>query len=352
MTRTVWMIWIVALALAVGCEEPKPGENGEATDLTSDSTALAAEGADTTKSAVIGVEEGVLLVGYDCLTYPGQSTPVVARLARGSDLKPIGGVTISFYQDDVNFIGTAVTDDRGIAQIEILPTRVGDYRFTAQITEMASFHPQGWLTVSPAPLLVAARDPETPLALVDLDRTIAQSDFIQAVDEEAKPILDSRAVLTRLGSRYSLVYLVDHPQAMSRQAKRWLSDRSFPPAPLLLVGHDEQADDAETDTQRQVREIQGTFQQSELLITGNLPDAADPADGSPLTTFWLVQIEQDSQALRALADQMSDPWTVGQAQVVDEWRQIEVSVFHGVRGSPTQLAERLRRLADELESRP
>ena len=352
MNRTGWMIWIVALALAAGCAEPEQGENDEANGLTSESADLASDTADTSESAVIGVEEGVLLTAYDSLTHPGQSTPLIARLARGSDLKPIGGVTISFYQDDVTFIGTAVTDSRGIAQIDILPTRVGDYRFTAQITEMASFLPQSWLTVSPAPLLVAARDPETPLALVDLDRTVARSDFIQAVHEQAKPILDSRSVLARLGHRYSLVYLVHHPQAMSRQAKLWLSDRSFPSAPLLLVWHDPQAGDAETDTQRRVQEVQETFPQSELLITGNLRDAAEPADGSALTTFWLVQVEQDPQALRSLADQMSDPWAVGQAQVVDDWRQIEVSVFHGVRGSPAQLAERLRRLADELERRP
>ena len=349
MTRTVWMMWIVTLALAIGCEEPKPEDGDGAADLTADTAAGTGDSGIAVESAVIGVEEGVLLTGYDSLTFPGRNTPLVARLARAADLKPIGGVTVSFYQDGANFIGAAVTDDRGYAHIEIMPTRVGDYRFTVQITEMPSFLPASWLTVSAAPLLVAARDSETPMAVVDLDRTVAESDFVQAVADQAKPTVDCRAVLARLAARYSLVYAVDHPQAMSGQAKRWLSERGFQSAPLLLASGDPQAGDSDADTLRHVRDLQATYPQVELLITGNLPDAAGE---SSLTTFWLVQVSQDPTALRALADQISDPWTLGQAQVVTDWLQIQVSVFHGVRHPPLELAERLRRLADEMENRP
>jgi hypothetical protein len=300
------------------------------------------------RDVVLGAESGVLLYGYDALTYPRVETQLAVRLLRAADLEPIADVTITFFQKDQK-VGMAYTDGDGLATIHVLPTDEGDYVFTARITNAPGHLSASLLDVSPASLLVAARGPETRCVVVDLDYTVAKSSLAEAIFRDTAPVTDAKAVLRRIAKHYDLIYLAHSSQEISSAGKGWLARHKLPEGPMLMADSREPADSRRRGSPK-LTDIRQAFPRTAFGISSDLADADSFVD-SGLKGFLLAPAARTPGAMREQADAVRHLPADKGLNVVRNWREIESGVLLGMTFPPEAFARRLDRLAGELDSR-
>ncbi len=181
---------------------------------------FAAEAAGT---VLLETEKGVLFYAFDTLAYPDSPVDLVASLQSARNIKGIKGVTVAFY-DRRELLDFAKTDSKGRATVQWTPAAVGNYRFTARIVRVPPGAPKAMLDVAPAPLLVAAREEDTDLVVIDLDHTVVDSSFWRVLTWGARPMAKSVEVTNRIAEVYSIVYLTHRPDLLTRKSKAWLSE--------------------------------------------------------------------------------------------------------------------------------
>jgi hypothetical protein len=306
--------------------------------------------AETAEQITIGAEKGILFYAYDVLTYPGEQTELVARVHNARNLADIPGVTVTFYHNDTP-IGTAVTDDEGMAKVEVLPDAVGDYYFTAKISNVTDEMPEGLLTVKPTLLVVSAREKETPFVVIDLDHTTVGSSFLAVLTGQAEPMADAQKVLRAISKQYSLIYLTHRPEEMGITTKQWLIDHSFPRAPLLMAELNQSIGSSGGFKTGRIAEIIEAFPNLTVGIGDKLSDAeAYLANG--MTAYLIPHFDDDdSDDMHEMADDIDAMTQSNRLNVVDTWAEIEVGLFHKIRYPAVKYTQRLRRRADEIRRR-
>jgi hypothetical protein len=302
--------------------------------------------ADIAGGYVIGVEHGVLFYAFDTLAYPGEPVELTARLQSGTDLGGLGGAAVGFFRDDEK-VGEATTDEAGYAGVSWTPPEAGDYEFTVRVLEPPDEEHEDAVEVTPAPLLVAARDKQAEFAVIDLDHTVVASSFWRVLLGGARPMADAAAVTGKLAGRYSVIYLTHRPDILTRKSKRWLVEHGFPRGPLLVSELAEVfAGSGEFKTAK-LAALKEKFPNVRLGIGDKLSDAQAYVDNG-LRAYLIPHykekpedMEEAARAIRALEGR-------GRLHVVSSWREIEQGVLEEASFPPGRFAERLLERAGRL----
>ncbi|MBI2933064.1 MAG: hypothetical protein HYY16_15580 [Planctomycetes bacterium] len=129
-------------------------------------------------------------------------------------------------------VGSARTNANGIAEIARPPAEShGRSRYVATL--------QDSLKADDAELIVDVLSPETPVLVIDIDRTIADASSIgQALRENRRirAVAGAPEALRTLASRFALVFLTARDHVFRAKTIEWLQSNGFPEAPVLLRG--------------------------------------------------------------------------------------------------------------------
>ena len=325
--------------------EADDGGSGIALPESTDWRDLLGTAAQAAEHVVLGAEKGILFYAYDVLTYPNEPTELIARVHNAHNLEDVPGVTVTFSHDDT-VVGSAVTDDLGMAKVTVLPDAVGDYYFTAKITEAGPDAPEDLLSVKPTLLVVSAREKETAFVIVDLDHTVVGSSFFHVLAGQAEPMPDSQDVLRKIGERYSLIYLTHRPEEMGITTKQWLIDQDFPRAPLLMAELSQSIGSSGEFKTGRLAEIKEAFPGLAIGIGDKLSDA-EAYLATDMTAYLIPHYDRESDDMRDMARKIERMTKTDRLNVVDTWTEIEVGIFHKITYPADKYTKRLRRRADE-----
>ena len=181
------------------------------------------------QTALLGTQSTYLFTVMDSVALPAEQVQLKTQLLAGDFLKPQAGYIVKFYRNGQLFKITQ-TDQRGLAQVNFQPTQPGNYHFTAKV------HPVGLSAEPPAPreLVVCCREPDTPIILVDMDKTIVATGFHTVLIGNPAPMPDSAAVLNDISTENTLIYLTHRPDYFGPKSKGWLIEHNYPKGPVLM----------------------------------------------------------------------------------------------------------------------
>jgi hypothetical protein len=291
---------------------------------------------------VLGEENGFLFTGYDALAVPGEETAVRVRLQRGSLLRDCPDMAVRFA-DGGRTLGHAVTDDEGCAAVRFRPPAPGDYTVTARVASGSPKHvPPG-----PVEVLVACREADAPLLVVDLDKTLVASGIKTVLVGDPAAMPQSVEVMNQLARRFTPVYLTHRLDYFGPKSKAWLREHGYPRGPVLLAEVREflkGSGEFKSDTLQHLRR---RFRGRLVGIGDKISDAkAYHANG--LEALLLVRTPENADAgdLRSLARSVrSLPEGV---QVVAAWDEIRQALLEGVEFPRLQFEGRLLARAEQL----
>lgn len=190
----------------------------------------------STDRAQAGQSQAVLFVP-DRTVAPGKETFVEAVLLRkgllGIFSAAIQGETLVFLDDSGAPLAQKLTDPSGMARAAIRGPSAGLARYRVELAENPRFRAEPetarvfvWNNARP-PLLVCVEG-----GLVRLPA--GPPSFLASWGKgDERP--GSREALTRLGPAYDLAYLTRTPRFGYAGMRRWLEERKFPEAPVLLL---------------------------------------------------------------------------------------------------------------------
>jgi hypothetical protein len=174
----------------------------------------------------------VKMTGLDAIALPGQPAVIRAKLERHGLLganKDLKGFVLEFYRGEA-LVGTRTTDDEGFAHLEIPAPERGRTEIVAR------FPGTGAYESNEARAYAYSFDPQKPGMLVDIDHTIADISWLEflAADNSKIPTLpEAPEVLTRLSTRFNIIFLTAREDAFADKTRAWLELRKFPPAPVI-----------------------------------------------------------------------------------------------------------------------
>ena len=298
---------------------------------------------------LLGTESDYLFIAADAVTLPNQEVQLRARLQGGDALRPMAGQVVRFFRDDRLF-KAAETDDDGVATVSFTPDQAGDFHFRADVA------PAGLPDEPPEPqgLLVACRNIDSLMVVVDLDKTVVASGFGAVLIGDPDPMTGSVDVLERLARTYTILYLTHRPDYFSIKSKKWLKRHGYPPGPVLLstlTGFFKGSGSYKTDA---LRDLRVKFEGLTIGIGDKISDAAAYHDNG-LKAFLIVQIPDadDHEPYENLANDLRE--LDNAVQVVTSWDQIAKSLFDAVEiprdRTERQLRETARRLRNDKATR-
>ena len=298
---------------------------------------------------ILAAEHGVLFYAFDTLAYPQKPVDLVARLQSGKSIKAIDGALLGFYRGD-ELEGTARTDEDGYGRISWTPPAGGDHEFTVRIIEAPTDKDDyaDAVNVTPAPLLVAAREKYVDLTIVDLDHTVVDAGFSRVLIGGAKPMPGSIDVMGKLAKRYTIVYLTHRPDILTRKSKAWLKDNGYPRGPLLVSELKEAFGDSGTFKTAKLKAIRSSFPNVRIGIGDKLSDAQAYVDNG-LTAYLIPDYKNKPKSMRKMADQIRQLKGNGRLHVVSGWQEIDAGIFSGRTFPPEAFAKRLDEQAKQLE---
>ncbi len=323
-----------------------PSSNGEEDNSSGGggwkATAAAAAG------KFLGGQDGFLFYAYDTLAWPEKSVVLAARVRWSASMEGIKGVSVAFYQRK-KLVGLDKTNSDGIATMKWTPADEGDYRFTAEITNVPRDKYDALLKMPSAPMLVASRAEKTPLVVVDIDHTLVESGFHRVLLGGAKPMADSARVLRLLGRKNTIVYLTHRPDILTRKTKVWLNKYDYPDGPVLLSKLKDVFGDSGKFKTARLSAIKKSFPNVSMGI-GDKPSDAQAYIDTGLSAYLIPHYDNDdAEELHEMADEIDRLRGRGRLQVVDDWNQVEMGVFRGRNYPPDAFARKLRRRAERLK---
>lgn len=180
---------------------------------------------------VLDIEkEDCLIMPFDALSPEGEAVMLEARLEFIDGLSGIRGETLEFERGG-EVIGREMTNAEGIARMEFRPPKTGDYVFTVKLAADSG------RKAAPSPLTLCVRNREEEFIVTDVDKTIADADYLEFVQKEAKeiePVKDSVKMLKDLSKHYTIIYLTAREELFRRKTKIWLEDKEFPVGPVFF----------------------------------------------------------------------------------------------------------------------
>jgi phosphatidate phosphatase APP1 len=176
-----------------------------------------------------------VLQGYDLAALPGEKVVLRAKLEADAPLllrKDLEGRLVYFTRGR-RLLGRAVTDNQGWADAEYAVPKDarGNLRVTCRLDENDEY------LADPCVILVAVREKDAPILVVDVDHTIADVSaigFLVKSSRSVKPLPGSPEVLGRLAKRFTIIYLTHRDDAFMRVTKQWLQMKGFPEGPVLF----------------------------------------------------------------------------------------------------------------------
>ncbi len=295
---------------------------------------------------MLGTENDYLLLAMDCLATPGQETMLHVELRGGDFLRGQPGLAVRFFRDGKLF-KVAETGDDGVAAVTFTPGAPGDYEFVVQVVPagLSQSPPE------PAPLLVACRQPDAPLALVDLDKTVVESGFEEVLLGTPKPMDHSRRVLGRLAQTRTIVYLTHRPELLGPKSKHWLADNGFPRGPLLSSTASGFLKGSGAYKAGRIAKLKKTFSNLEMGIGDKISDARAYLDNGMRAIVILNTPAADARNRRArlkdLVEELKSLKDDEKVQVVTGWDQAEKAIFEGTAYPPSAMCQRLLELAKD-----
>jgi len=298
-------------------------------------------------AVLLGAEHGVLFYAFDTLAYPNEPIELAANLQSIRNMKGIAGVTVAFY-DGKELIDTARTDAAGLATAQWTPPKAGNYAFTARIVKAPDGAPKAMGDVTPAPLLVAARNKDEKFVVIDLDHTVVDSSFFRVLTLGAKRMADSVEVTNRIAGLYSIVYLTHRPELLTRKSKSWLKNNGYPEGPLLVSELKQALGDSGKFKTAKLTDLRKAFANVKIGI-GDKPSDAHAYVDNGLTAYLIPHYKEKPKDMRKMAGEIRRLRGRRRLHVVDGWREIEAGIFRGRKFPPETFARRLEKLAKQLE---
>ncbi len=290
---------------------------------------------------LLGTEGEYLLTVRDAVAPPGEEVPLVARLQQGDLLRGRQGHVLRFKRGE-NLFKAAETDDEGVARVTFTPEVPGDHVFTVEVA--AAGLPDD--PPDPRDLLVACRPPDTPMAVVDLDKTVVGSGFQTVLLGNPDPMPGSVDVLKRLAADRTVIYLTHRPDYFGPKSKRWLWVQGYPRGPVLLSTASSFLKGSGTFKREMLQSLQKDFTKIEVGIGDKFSDVeAYHATGMTAILILPIPDAPSAEALAELADQVEAlPDAI---HVVTGWEQVEAVLFDGKAYPPDPMAKDLRARAAE-----
>lgn len=169
----------------------------------------------------------------DAALLPGHRTVLSASLTSGPFLgmrRDIERTPVDFWVGD-HLIATTLTDDEGHALVVTwLPEDAGD---TVEARARVGQTPLA------APGAILRWEPDALLIVLDIDNTIADTEYgellFEEQDRDSEPLPAVLPVLHELAGRSHLIYLTGRPRFLINKTRDWLHVHDFPPG-LLYTG--------------------------------------------------------------------------------------------------------------------
>ncbi len=290
---------------------------------------------------ILGIEGSYLLTVRDAVAVPGEEVQLQARFQGGDFLRGRQGHVIRFDRGG-KIYRAASTDAHGVAAVTFTPAQAGDYRFVAEVS------PDGLPDDPPKPgeLLVACRAADTPIAVVDLDKTVVASGFHTVLLGNPTPMARSAEVLKRLAGTHTVVFLTHRPDYFGPKSKTWLKAKGYPPGPVLLSTVGSFLKGSGAYKSEMIAALKKRFTKVEVGIGDKTSDVQAYHENG-LKAFLIIQVADGAAAagLEALADSIKDlPDAI---QVVTGWDQVEEGLFGRGKYPRSAMEKKLRSLAAE-----
>jgi len=284
------------------------------------------------------------LIGNDLIATPGQEVNLEAALRSSLWIPGIEGKRIQFHLGD-RFLGELSTNRNGDAVLQWkAPAEPGDYVVHLFI------HPddQPPEPIDPADLLITVRPADSPIAIIDLDKTLVASGFVRVLLGVADPMPGARLVTSRLAETHTIVYLTQRPDPLARLSKRWLAEHSFPPGPVLTSPVGRLLSGSGTYKAARLETLKQHFTNLDLGI-GDKPSDARAYAENGLRAILILHVnwaEDKPEDYEKLADDLAAlPDAV---QVVTNWAQIADVLFDQASFPREDMVNRLRAIARDL----
>jgi len=290
---------------------------------------------------------GAVLLARDVLAEPDKEVALEASLRTGLRFGGIEGKRLQFLLGDQTVAELRTNSSGDVAARWTPPPKPGNHVLTVRV------HPQDQPAqpVADTALFVAARAADTPLVIVDLDKTVVQSGFAWVLLGQAKPMTGASVVLQRLAKDHTIVYLTHRPDFLGATSKNWLTEHSFPPGPVLTSTLGSFLSGSGTYKTGRLEAIRKAFKNIVVGIGDKLSDAKAYAD-TGLPSILILQVDwsgDDPKDYEKLADGLAAlPDSV---QVVTNWSQIASILFNQTASPKKEMEQRLRAVAGDLRRR-
>lgn len=136
-------------------------------------------------------------------------------------------------------------------------------------------------------------DDHRTIIVVDIDRTIARTDFDHLVlrdgaDERSTPLAGSRRTMEMLARDCRFIYVTARPRFLLEKTRMWLEDEEFPPGPVIAspgLREAIQRTEYKLEVLAQLRKLWPTL----LIGIGNSESDAEAYEKSGLLTLLVNQ---------------------------------------------------------------
>lgn len=347
-TRSFYVLFLlISLVFGPSNVQEKSWAAEVASPSESDSGGWSDTVAEIAGKVFLGAENGVLFYGFDCLACPNEPVDLVVKAKKGRFMKDLDGVMISYHQKNV-LLGTAKTDDEGVAVLRWRPPGPGDFNITAQIVAVGEHDPEV-LQTSPVPLLVMVRPKEARFVVIDLDHTLVDDGFAKVLAGGGKPMAGSIEVTQRIKTSYDILYLTQRPDIMTRTSKGWLQRHGYPQGVLLVSAAKDLLGSSGSYKTARIATLQQVFPQVQIGIGDKISDALAYVDNGMQAYLIPHYDATEAEDIRDMAREIRTLKRQKKLQVVSRWSQIEAGIFEDKRFSPSDFATWLESRADDLE---
>jgi hypothetical protein len=298
------------------------------------------------QSVLLGTTSEHLFVTMDAVAVPGEEIAVRARLQGGDFLRAKSGYVVRFYKADELF-AAAETDGDGMATVTFQPTAVGDFPIRAELAA-AGFEGN---RPEPQELLVICRAADTPIVVVDMDRTVVADGFHAVLVGNPDPMAKSADVLAQLAKTHTIIYLTHRPDAFSAKSKQWLIDHGYPTGPVLLSTTRGFLSGSGKFKTGVLQELGQRFSRIEIGIGDKITDAAAyHANGLRAYVMLPTLVSPNPEPYELLAAELAE--LDSEIRVVTTWEQVRQGLFEGASFPPDEMAASLTVKAAQLRAAP